>query len=437
MKTSLIIHNYNKYFFFSRRHNLIALKEKSQKSRSPSLNNSPISIKSTRSKIINDIPETSSMEELEEEEEPIVEIQIKRIEPITTKKSVECLDTQVSSLHQDVATLSLEVRNAIHALQEMTYSTIGQLDLQNPARSIPNLPNNTVHAHVSEQFLTRSSSQPAEIWKREIHEDARSHHLKSVSDFAQSNQSFHISVTKATQTELSIDYEMLENLVLSNPQLVLNILGVKTHLPVNFINPDIAPMSCLSVLSTIPEAISSEPSSNNLHELTKDNSQDHPSSWSMYDNEHVNCKSTDALIEDTIEDDVETYFPPSISFTIVKENQFKSNSSLTKTADTVVEKSVGTRSRSASKNNPHTYEPTSSDSLTDSHGYVDDFDESCALITIENNKKRIFSSTDVVPKRNSLTITRVPGSYRHSAGDADKLEKGMKSISTQSLKDNS
>lgn len=420
--------------FFFRRHNLIALKEKSQKSRSSSSNNSPISIKSTKSKIINEIPESSSMEELEEKEDlPVIEI--KRIEPITTKKSVECLDTQVSSLHQDVATLSLEVRNAIQALQEMTYSTIGQLDIQNPARSIPNLPNNTVHANVTEQFLTRSSSQPAEIWKREIQDDIRSHHLKSLSDFAQSNQSFHISVTKATQTELSIDYEMLENLVLSNPQLVLNILRVKTHLPVNFLNPDIAPMSCLSVLSTIPEAISSEPSSNNLHELTKDNSQEHPSTWSMYDNEHINCKSTDALIDDTIGD--KTYFPPRISFTIVKENQFKSNSSLTKIADTFVEKSLGTRSRSGSRNIPKTYEPTSSDSLTDSHGYVDDFDESCALITNENNKKRIFSSTDVVPKRNSLTISRAPGSYRHSAGDADKLEKGMKSISTQSLKDNS
>lgn len=397
--------------FSFRRHNLIALKEKSQKSRSSSSNNSPISIKSTRSKIINEIPESSSMEELEEEEElPVIEI--KRIEPITTKKSVECLDTQVSTLHQDVATLSLEVRNAIQALQEMTYSTIGQLDIQNPARSIPNLPNNIVHTNVTEQFLTRSSSQPAEIWKREIQDDIRSHHLKSVSDFAQSNQSFHISVTKATQTELSIDYEMLENLVLSNPQLVLNILGVKTHLPVNFINPDIAPMSCLSVLSTIPEAISSEPSSNNLHELTKDNSQEHPSTWSMYDNGHINCKSTDALIDDTIGD--ETYFSPSISFTIVKENQFKSNSSLTKTADTVVEKSLGTRSRSGSRNIPKTYEPTSSDSLTDSHGYVDDFDESCALITNENNKKRNFSSTDVVPKRNSLTISRAPGNYRHS-----------------------
>ena len=378
------------------------------------------------------------MEELEEEEEPVIEI-IKRIEPIITKKSVECLDTQVSSLHQDVATLSLEVRNAIHALQEMTYSTIGQLDLHNPARSIPNLPNNTVHPIV-EQFLTRSSSQPTEIWKREVQDDTGSNHLKSVSDFEQSNQSFHISVsvTKATQTELSIDYEMLENLVLSNPQLVLNILRVKTHLPiVNFINPDIAPMSCLSVLSTIPEAISSEFSSNNLHELTKDNSQEHPSSWSMYENDHISCKSTDALIEDTIGDVVETYFPPSISFTIVKENQFKSNSSLTKTTDTTVDKSIGTRNRTGNRNIPKTYDPTSSDSLTDSHGYMDDFDESCALITIENNKKRILSSTDVVPKRNSLTISKASGSYRHSAGDADKLEKGMKSISTQSLKDNS
>ncbi|XP_048479358.1 potassium voltage-gated channel subfamily H member 8 isoform X4 [Plutella xylostella] len=41
------------------------------------------------------------------------------LEVHNTRSSVDRLDTQVSSLHHDVATLSIEVRNAIQALQEM------------------------------------------------------------------------------------------------------------------------------------------------------------------------------------------------------------------------------------------------------------------------------------------------------------------------------
>lgn len=53
-----------------------------------------------------------------------------RNEVPTHKRSIERLDNQVISLHQDVAALSLEVRNAIQALQEMTYSTLAsQADL--------------------------------------------------------------------------------------------------------------------------------------------------------------------------------------------------------------------------------------------------------------------------------------------------------------------
>lgn len=86
----------------------------------------------------------------------------------------ERLDSQVSSLHQDVATLSLEVRNAIQALQEMTYSTLTQMDQHVPTRSIPNLQNecgNDIH-----DFLIRSSSQPVDIWHRS------NSHIKSTSD---------------------------------------------------------------------------------------------------------------------------------------------------------------------------------------------------------------------------------------------------------------
>lgn len=94
------------------------------------------------------------------------------------RSSMERLDTQVSTLHQDVATLSIEVRNAIQALQEMAYTTLTHIDNNHvPARSIPNLQNGIVHSHMVTEYLTRSSSQPAEIWKHRSNQ-----HLKSISD---------------------------------------------------------------------------------------------------------------------------------------------------------------------------------------------------------------------------------------------------------------
>lgn len=104
------------------------------------------------------------------------EEEIKEEKPIIIRTSVERLDTQVSSLHQDVATLSIEVRNAIQALQEMTYSTFTQMDHHLPARSIPNLQNGTANTHIAQEYLTRSSSQPAEIWHRS------NPHMESASD---------------------------------------------------------------------------------------------------------------------------------------------------------------------------------------------------------------------------------------------------------------
>ncbi|KOB78111.1 Potassium voltage-gated channel subfamily H member 8 [Operophtera brumata] len=77
------------------------------------------------------------------------------LEMHNTRSSVERLDTQVSSLHHDVAALSHEVRNAIQALQEMT----GPPGWHS-AHSNPNLQWNTPHS----QQLARSCSHPPDVF---------------------------------------------------------------------------------------------------------------------------------------------------------------------------------------------------------------------------------------------------------------------------------
>lgn len=202
-------------------------------------------------------------------------------------------------------------------------------------------------------------------------------------------------------------------------------------------------MSCLSTLSTIPEAISSEPSCSNLNDLSKEQ-QAETEPWRIYENDQDISKSTDALLnERESEGEIDQAdFPSSLSFIVVKENQYKSNSnsncSVSRASVDVTEKpTTNIRNKSGSKNASKVFDPISSESLTDSLGYVDDFDESCALITNENgSKKKILSSNDLMMKRNSLGVNKAPQSYRFSAGDADKLEKGIKALpSTRSLRD--
>ncbi|XP_050672374.1 potassium voltage-gated channel subfamily H member 8 [Leptidea sinapis] len=69
------------------------------------------------------------------------------------RSSVERLDTQVSSLHHDVAALSIEVRHAIQALQEMTGP------VWHAAHSNPNLQWNT-----PPNQLARSCSHPPDVF---------------------------------------------------------------------------------------------------------------------------------------------------------------------------------------------------------------------------------------------------------------------------------
>ncbi|KAG5679270.1 hypothetical protein PVAND_008850 [Polypedilum vanderplanki] len=454
-----------------KRQTLIALKEKSQKSRSSSVNNSPVSIRSNNKKII------ESISDEENEEEAPVSLIKEAKSSSNLRSSMERLDTQVSTLHQDVATLSLEVRNAIQALQEISYTTLTHIDSHHvPARSIPNLQNEMSSSQMVNEYLTRSSSQPTEIWHRSHH------HIKSISDLycpsIHQSSSLQIVNHKSTQTDSSAayDYAFLENLVLTNSQLVLNILSMNS--PINLISNDV---KAISLLTPIPEAISNEPSCSNLHDLSipsKENNNsnnlllDHQSqqqqqepSWQIYENDEDNSKSTDALLEERIEEEEEeiSNFSNNINFSIIKENQQQqqqkqqhqpiyklsnsnSNCSISKMSIDANEKQqqpqpiVVIRSRAGSKNtSSKLYEPISSESLTDSQGYMDDFDESCALITTENDRRRkMSSSNDLILKRNSLGVSKVPQIHRFSAGDADKLEKGIKPSlpSTRSLRDN-
>lgn len=223
-------------------------------------------------------------------------------------------------------------------------------------------------------------------------------------------------------------------------------------------------MNCLNILTPIPEAISNEPSCSNLHDLSiiKDSNniiikeqQPEQLPWCIYANDNdLNSKSTDALLEAKDESEVVKgeKFPSNylnnLSFVVIenpssfKPSSINSNSFLSKALIDRTERMhhpqpLDLRNNSDTKHDSRMYDPISNESLTDSQGYMDDFDESCALITTENDRHKRVSLSDLKQKRNSLGVNKVPQNHRFSAGDADKLEKGINHSlpSTRSLKD--
>lgn len=121
----------------------------------------------------------------------------------------------------------VKVRNAIQALQEMTYSTMAsQTNLNGrfpPARSIPNLPNEGCSTEqANDSFaLARSSSQPAEMWVHEIVGDVN----EAIISTPQINWNRETSISISTQTENENDLAALERIIFSNRRLVLRILS--------------------------------------------------------------------------------------------------------------------------------------------------------------------------------------------------------------------
>ncbi|XP_030761068.1 potassium voltage-gated channel subfamily H member 8 [Sitophilus oryzae] len=133
------------------------------------------------------------------------------------KDSVERLDSQISSLHQDVAALSIEVRNAIQALQEMATPSSGHGSVHYSAHSNPNI----ADFRHSSSMLARSNSHPPEMfcW------DGPPPSPRPI-----------ISITvadKETQTE---NEEILRKFVLENPKVILEILGLDSEKVLNKVN---------------------------------------------------------------------------------------------------------------------------------------------------------------------------------------------------------
>lgn len=197
------------------------------------------------------------------------------------RPSLERLDSQVSTLHQDVAQLSVEVRNAISALQEMAYSSAalnsqGSLKFP-PARSIPNISAVTGSARVGlglglglgmgmglagggdvplmddtlamgaaeTAAMQRCSSHPPEVWGREMQLPpmgggtmASAPSSKAASPAATAAASAVEVTTPLTSTSTKtsrscqtdfyrIDFPTFERFVLANPRLVLGLLGIE------------------------------------------------------------------------------------------------------------------------------------------------------------------------------------------------------------------
>lgn len=267
---------------------------------------------------------------------------------IKKKPSMERLDSQVSTLHSDVAQLSLEVRNAIQALQEMTFSTMAsQASLKfPPARSIPNIcgtvggvvgMGSTMHfvaSSTDDMSLQRSSSHPPEIWRREMQlpfvgASAVQGSVAAIdtgggisaTGSAKTNSPAAPEVPKisrATQTDFyKIDFPVFERFVLANPRLVLGLLGIDPAIKTEIELLQQQQTLQVSPLNTIEEVISPAegPASvtGSNERLLGDSFCGNGKSYTVMDDENSNdynwimkhsvskssncCRSTEALLQ--------------------------------------------------------------------------------------------------------------------------------------------
>ncbi|KAL9919191.1 eag-like K[+] channel isoform 2-T4 [Glossina fuscipes fuscipes] len=445
------------------------------------------------------------------------------------RHSLDRLDSQVSTLHQDMTQLSLEVRNALHALQEMTFSTMAsQASLRlPPARSIPNISGNAMigvnYSSISSEdsALQRSSSHPPEIWGREIEKinettlktvipDHLQEKLKCITHPVKETT----KVSRFTQTEsYKIDMPAIEKFVVSNPRLVLGLLGI--DMAINNELDILQQHQSLQVspLNTIEEVISPADYSTSSKDPLLDNgcSKYFPTS----DDEHVNeylwamkqsvsnsncCRSTDALLqsEEVYENSTQSPIPAkSLNYNnSLKDEVLPSQGdSVQKSQDFSLLSRKNSNSSLSSNNSssPGNLRPTSAlisppkpingssakraswklqrsksgeykrlpelpakeiNSISPSTSVQETFNvlanrrfmrsNSMATDTNTNNSLHATKRHTLNTEHSSLSVNNhrrntSPSTftaYRFSAGDADKLEKGLRDLSsTHSLRD--
>ncbi|XP_058835392.1 potassium voltage-gated channel subfamily H member 8 isoform X3 [Topomyia yanbarensis] len=321
------------------------------------------------------------------------------------RASVERLDTQVTTLHNDVAALSMEVRNAIQALQEMTYSTINsQFDLGHfpPARSIPNLQNGAIGImRDTETTLARSSSHPPEMWCREMNAFGEALPSPNGTETFSENmyrrksimsQKYSEEMSCSTQTENVIDFETLEKIVLAHPHLVLKILGINTVFN-NVSELKTYPLNTISEMANSGETIA-----HNVHQ-----SEDYNNKSNTNQSRHAENRLKD--------------YPPITynSFDVYADDVNINNNNNNNDISSLIPSQQDKISLLFTDINAGT-------------GLVDG--TSCSVLIDENIQKPKQSAGNHVLRRQE----RLPAKNRFSAGDADKLEKGLKNLpSSRSL----
>ncbi len=347
----------------------------------------------------------------------------------------------------------------------MTYSTLASQSNLNgrlpPARSIPNFPNDETASSrptTDSYQMNRCSSHPPEMWGRDVlEENQRSSRNASPSIIDK--------ITSTTQTDSKIDMQFIETFILANPRLVLNLLGIE---PAYHIDCDkIAAPPQQSSLIPIPEAISSpDISSPNTNEFIYGGSSNVWSPKNSNNKNTENCRSTDALLSTSSEDCLKSEenlsimnMNETVNFSVIKEGSLKSlrkrssdagrsdksssTNSISSVATTttpkicdseVVVNRHGHSAASSSNSRRSSWKERKEIEMDGHPGDLEMLGESCTLLC-NDVRRNSRSSTTEVHKRNHLA-PRTPVNYRFSAGDADKLEKGIKTVaSTRSLKD--
>ncbi|XP_065155223.1 potassium voltage-gated channel subfamily H member 8-like isoform X3 [Atheta coriaria] len=160
-----------------------------------------------RQRSVTQFKRTSSLEEINNasESQPAADV-----ETAPLPNSTDRLDSQISSLHHDVATLSIDVRNAIQALQEMAAPGVSQS--QYSVHSIPNIP----RVGYNTGTLARSTSQPPEVFYWED-PNSGTHHSHMPCLIPTCHQE--------TQTDQAA-VDAMQEYVLKNSRKVLLMLGL-------------------------------------------------------------------------------------------------------------------------------------------------------------------------------------------------------------------
>lgn len=436
------------------------------------------------------------------------------------RPSLERLDSQVSTLHQDVAQLSAEVRNAISALQEMTFTSNAMTSHSSlkfpPARSIPNisampaaragdavelglLGHMGVLGAAEMAAMQRSSSHPPEVWGRDVQLPA-SNPASSKAPSPSPVEPSKSTTSRSCQTDFyRIDFPTFERFVLANPRLVLGLLGIEPAIknemdllaqkqtlqisPLNTIDECASPAdpSLGSSKERLIASAGAPPAGRVYPPLDDENSNDFRWTMKHSASHHSCCKSTDALLSPSEEQPPATVLPAELtpppaslpertSKRSIRKSTSGSNSSLSSSSSSSNSCLVSQSTGNLTTTNASVHCSQSSQSVATTRraswklqnsrsGEYRRLSEATAeysppaktpvpvagLTGVTYGADEEESVELLGPRRNSrpilLGVSQNQGqgqamNFRFSAGDADKLEKGLRGLpSTRSLRD--